>query len=160
MTDEAISSGPPRLQISATTVADLRDDPDMAALAAEYEAEGRSAEMPDVQLQWEQYAALEQGGLLEVITAREDGRLIGLVSVLRANLPRYGGPVSVAESLFVTAARRRTGAGRALIRAAERVAARRSTALLITAPAGGALEAVLPHLGYRHSNTVFIKGLA
>jgi GNAT superfamily N-acetyltransferase len=141
-----------------TTVAAMMADPAIDALVAEYEAEARSPEMPGAQPQWEQYAALEGAGLLTAIAAREDGRLIGFVSVVRANVPHYGGPICVAESLFVTAARRRTRAGRALIKAAEVVAAVHGAALLITAPASSALEALLPHIGYRHSNTVFVKG--
>lgn len=147
------------LEVSAETVAALIADPDIGELVAEYEAEARSPELPTAQPQWAQYAALEGAGLLDIIAARENGKLIGFVSVLRSNLPHYGGPVSVVESLFVAVARRRTGAGRALIRAAEAVAARYSTGLLITAPAGSALEVVLPRMGYRHSNTVFIRRL-
>lgn len=147
------------VDLSATTVAALMGDPGIEALGAEYDAEARSPEMQPAEPQWEQYAAWEAAGMLDLITARERGSLIGFVSVLRANIPHYRFPIWVAESLFVTAARRRTGAGRALIRAAEAVAAQHGRALLITAPAGSALEAALPRMGYRHSNTVFIKGL-
>jgi GNAT superfamily N-acetyltransferase len=148
------------LEVSPATVAALRGDPHIEALAAEYEAEARSPEMPDAHPQWEQYAALEAAGLLEAIAAREGGELIGFITVLRSNLPHYGGLVSVVESLFVSAGRRRTGAGRALIRAAEAVAARHGVALLITARIGSALEVVLPRLGYRPSNIVFVRSVA
>jgi GNAT superfamily N-acetyltransferase len=146
------------MDIAVATVADLMGDPDIAALVAEYAAEAKSPELPAAQPQWEQYAALEQAGLFNIIAAREDGRLVGFVSVLRSSLPHYGGPISVVESVFVRADRRRTGAGRALIRAAEALAALHGTGLLITAPAGSALERILPRLGYRHSNSVFAKG--
>lgn len=142
------------------TVADLMADPDIEALVAEYAAEAGSPELPDAQPQWEQYAALEQAGVFDVIVAREGAKLIGFASLLRSNLPHYGGPISVVESLFVSAARRRTGAGRALIGAAKALAADHGTALLITARAGSALEAILPRMGCRHSNTVFIWGNA
>jgi GNAT superfamily N-acetyltransferase len=80
--------------------------------------------------------------------------------VLRANLPHYGGAICVVESLFVSAGRRRSGAGRALIKAAQACAAYHGMGLLITARAGSALEAILPRMGYRHSNTVFVWGKA
>lgn len=146
------------LEVAPVTVAALGSDPDIEALVAEYAAEASSPELPGVEPQWEQYAALERAGLLEIVAARAGGRLIGFISVLRAQLPHYGGPVSVVESIFVTAASRRTGAGPALIRAAEAIADRRGTALLISARAGSPLEALLPRLGYRHSNTVFVRG--
>jgi GNAT superfamily N-acetyltransferase len=148
------------LEISGVTVSGLMADPDIEALIAEYEAEAKSPELPPAAPQWQQYAALERAGVLDVITARHDGALIGFVSVLKANLPHYGGDVSVVESLFVSAAHRGTGAGRALIKAAECIASCNGPGLLITAPAGSALERVLPRLGFRHSNTVFAKGTA
>jgi GNAT superfamily N-acetyltransferase len=148
------------IEVAAETVADLMSDPDIEALVAEYECESKSPELPAAQPQWEQYGAMERAGLLDVIAAREEGRLIGFVTVLRSNLPHYGGSVCVVESLFVRAARRRTGAGRALIKAAEALAVQYGGSLLITAPAGSALDVVLPRLGYRHSNTVFIRRLA
>jgi GNAT superfamily N-acetyltransferase len=145
------------IEPESTTIAELMADPDLEALVAEYVAEAKSPELPAAEPQWVQYAALEQMGALEVLAAREDGKLIGFLSVLVSRLPHYGGAVCVVESVFVSAARRRTGAGRALIRAAEAVAARHGAALLVTAPAGSALETVLPRLGYRHSNTVFVR---
>lgn len=156
----ATGPGRSRLEVSETLVATLRRDPDIEALGEEYDAESRSPELPRAEPQWERYEALAQAGLLDVVAARQDGRLIGFISVLCTTIPHYGVPISVVESLFVTAGRRRTGAGLALIRAAEAIAARHGTGLLITAPAGSALEAILPHLGYRRSHTVFAKGLA
>jgi GNAT superfamily N-acetyltransferase len=144
------------VDVSAATVAALMADRDIDSLLAEYEAEAKSPELPVVQPQWEQYVALERGGLLDVIEAREAGRLIGFITVLRANLPHYGGPVCVVESVFVSPKRRRTGAGRALINEAKAVAAGFCTPLLITAPAGSPLETILPRIGCRHSNTVFV----
>jgi GNAT superfamily N-acetyltransferase len=148
------------IEVCGSTLAELMGDPDILALLAEYEAEAKSPELPAAQPQWEQYAALERAGALDVIAAYEGARLIGFVAVLRASLPHYGGGVCVVESIFVTAERRRTGAGRALIRAAEAVAAHYGTSLLVTAPAGSALEVILPRLGYRHSNTVFVRAVA
>lgn len=131
-------------------------DPDIEALVAEYRAEASSPELPAATPQWGQYAAWERAGEFELIAARQAGRLIGLVTVLRSNLPHYGGPICVVESIFVSAKKRRTGAGRALIKAAQATAAYHGMALIFTARAGSALEAILPHMGCRHSNTVFV----
>lgn len=149
-----------RVDVCGTTVAYLKADPDIEALLAEYAAEAASSELGVALPQWDQYAAWERAGAFEIIAAREAGRLIGIISVLRANLPHYGGPICVVESLFVTADRRRTGAGRALIKAAQATAAYHGLGLLITARAGSALEAILPRMGCRHSNTVFVWGNA
>jgi GNAT superfamily N-acetyltransferase len=144
------------LEIAVVPVADLMADPDIDALVAEYEAEAKSPELPAAQPQWAQYGALEAAGLLTVVTARYGGQLIGVVGVLRSNIPHYGGAICVTESLFVSTARRGTGAGRALIKAAQVIAKTQGLALLIIAPAGSALETILPRIGCRHSNTVFI----
>jgi GNAT superfamily N-acetyltransferase len=147
-----------RLEVAGVTVAGLQADPDIDALLAEYEAEAASPELPAVQPQWEQYAAWEREGRFEIVSVRETGKLIGFVGVLRTKVPHYGGQIAVVESIFVTSGRRRTGAGLKLIRAAKATAAYHGLALLITARAGSALEAILPRLGCRHSNTVFVWG--
>jgi hypothetical protein len=149
-----------RIDVCGTTVAYLKADPDIEALLAEYAAEARSPELPPAAPQWEQYAAWERAGAFEIIAAREAGRLIGFISVLRANLPHYGGPICVVESLFVTADTSPHRGGPRAHQGGRGDAAQHGVGLLITARAGSALEAILPRLGYRHSNTVFVWGLA
>jgi GNAT superfamily N-acetyltransferase len=84
--------------------------------------------------------------------------LVGFVVVLTAKLPHYGSTVAIAESLFVASQARKTGAGLALIRAAEAVAREQnSPAILFSAPSGGRLDTLMPRLGYRETNRVYMR---
>lgn len=85
--------------------------------------------------------------------------LIGFIVLLTPVLPHYGAAIAVAESLFVGGAHRKTGAGMLLIRRAERRAREaRSPGMLFSAPSGGRLSVLLPRIGYRETNRVYLKG--
>jgi hypothetical protein len=79
--------------------------------------------------------------------------------LLTPTLPHFGKMVGVAESYFVAAAHRKTGAGTQLRQAAEAAAAAAgAVGMLITAPSGGRLEQVMPRVGYRETGLTFFKG--
>ena len=70
-------------------------------------------------------------------------------------------PLAVVESYFVASKHRKSGAGLALLREAERIASDRGAhALLVSAPHGGRLADVMPRVGYRETNRVFFRSLA
>jgi GNAT superfamily N-acetyltransferase len=79
--------------------------------------------------------------------------------VLKPVIPHYGVAIAVTESFFVGKEYRKSGAGLKLLRAAE-AHAEGAPGLLVSAPVGGTLAEVLPHLGYRETNRVFFKELA
>jgi GNAT superfamily N-acetyltransferase len=147
--------------VAASTIAALEAAPEIAALLAEYAAESAIDGLPPPAAKWETYRSLEAAGLLHVIGATVDGRLVGLITVLAPVLPHYGIPVAVSESFFVAADYRRTGAGLRLLRAAEdKARALGSPGLLVSAPFGGDLFRVLPRVGYAETNRVFFKKVA
>lgn len=150
------------LSVQASSVATLEASPAFQPLLAEYGAESALVGLPPPSAKLEQYRALEAAGALHVISATLDGQLIGLVTVLAAPLPHYGGVrVAFSESIFVRPAHRKTGAGLRLIKAAEQKAAALGCPdFMPTAPIGSDLEQVLARRGYRATNTVFLKKVA
>ena len=137
---------------------ELEGDPQWPGLVAEYAHECHIAGMPPCDYQGDIYRAMEKTGMVRLIGAYLDGTLVGFCNLLVSRLPHYGKVVGTAESLFVAKAHRRTGAGIGLIRTAERTCAEAgAVAMLMSAPASGSMERLMPHLGYRHTNTVFFR---
>lgn len=149
------------LTIRYCTIDEIEHAPNIGALIDEYAEESRSSELPQHSAQWAQYRQLEAVGALTAIGAFKGNELIGFVGVLKSFVPHYGAPMAVTESLFVAKAHRKNGTGLRLIKAAEEFAKSQEIAcLMVSAPHGGSLEQVMPRLGYRHSNTVFVRSLA
>lgn len=133
------------------------------ALCREYAAEAAIAGLPVPREKLSAYQALEASGsdVFCLYGAFLGDELIGFVVLLTPVLPHYGAAIAVAESLFVGGAHRKTGAGMLLIRRAEkRVREVRSPGMLFSAPSGGRLSVLLPRIGYRETNRVFLKEFA
>lgn len=148
------------LIVTRAVLADIEASPDLPALLAEYAAESANDEIGPACPQIETYRAMEAVGMFHAFAARLDDRLVGFMFLLLPVLPHFGKLVGVAESYFVAAEHRKTGAGLRLLHAAEE-AAREAGAVgvLVSAPTGGILERVMPGIGYRETNRVFFKGL-
>ncbi len=146
------------MKIVQTTVADLVAAPTFHELLAKYGEECAIAGMPPPSAKLEIYKKIEQSGLLHVFAAFEDEVLIGFITVLLSELPHYGVNTGITESFFVAKEQRKTGAGLALLHAAEKLAETYgSPGLLVSAPWGGVLADVLPRCGYEVSNVVFFR---
>lgn len=148
------------LTIKPCTVFEIKSSAQFDELLAEYAAESSIAGMPPISAKLDIYHGLEQTGAIALFGAFVAEQLVGFIVVLSPVLPHYGATVSTTESFFVAKDYRNTGAGLELLRRAEKHADEiGSPALLVSAPAGGALEKVLPRVGYEHTNTVFFKRL-
>jgi GNAT superfamily N-acetyltransferase len=148
------------MNVQPSTVAFLEAAASFPALLAEYGAESAISGLPPPAAKMEQYRQLEAVGILHVIAATlDDGDLIGLITVLCAPLPHYGGaPIGITESFFVRPMHRKSGAGLRLLKAAEeKAAAMGCSDLLVTAPIDGDLAEVLPRRGFRMTNVVYAK---
>ncbi len=146
------------LVVRKCAVAEIVDNTWFPALHQEYAEEAALAGLPDPTEKLDTYRLLESSTVFHVYGAFLGDALAGFVAVLTPVIPHYGVAIAVAESLFVGRAHRKTGAGLWLIRAAERHAREAgSPAILFSAPSGGRLERVLPHLGYRETNKVFMR---
>lgn len=131
------------------------------SLLAEYAAECRLAGLPEPAPHREIYEMLEQSGAFELIGYQYEGQLVGFVALLVSMNPHYSVILGATESLFVSARYRKTGAGLALLREAQRIArAKGAAGLLVSAPAGGALAEVLDSSkDWDYVNRVFLKVL-
>lgn len=149
------------ITVAATTIAALEATPNIRAILAEYAAESAIEGMPPPSAKVETYRALEAAGLLHTFAASLPGELVGYITVLATPLPHYSATIAVAESFFVAAAHRKTGAGLKLLHCAEtRARELGSPVLLVSAPFEGRLFEVLPRVGYAECSRVFCKRLA
>ncbi|MFM7011989.1 MAG: GNAT family N-acetyltransferase [Betaproteobacteria bacterium] len=107
------------------------------------------------------YAKLEAAGLVRTVGAFCEDELVGMCVVLASSVPHFAGRVIAStETLFVSKPYRASKAGKMLISAAESIALEvGASGLYITAPVGGRLESLMPHVGYSQTNTIFYRGL-
>jgi len=149
------------LEVKRITMEDLEAAPGLALLLSEYAEESAIPEIGPHDPQFQTYRMMEATGMLHVIGAYSSGQLIGFLLLITPILPHFGQRVGVTESYFVAAEFRKTGAGTQLRLAAEEIAAAAGArGLLMSAPSGGQLSQVLPHVGYRETNQTFYKALA
>lgn len=149
------------LTIRPCTIDEIQNAPNIGALMAEYVQEAHNPELPTPDVQWAQYKELERIGVIAPFAALKDEELAGFVVVLKSAMPHHGKTLVMTESLFVARSHRKSGVGLKLIRAAEALARDIGAAcLIVTAPHGGSLERVMPRLGYRHSNSTFVRSMA
>lgn len=143
-----------------SSVAEIASAPNFSDLLDEYCAESGITELGHANAQLATYQAMEDLGVLKTIAVHVKGELQGFVCVLVHTLPHFGRRVGISESLFVAKAARHTGAGMALIQAAEAVSAENEAeAFLLSAPVGSNLCKIAPAIGYRHTNETFFKVL-
>ena len=115
--------------------------PNAQLLIDEYAAE---CSIPEALPQAEMYAALEEIGALQCFGAYVDEELVGFASVVSAVMPHNGRRSATLESIFVSADHRSSGAGNALLIAAEHYAAERECVAIIYSPRiGSTMERVL-----------------
>lgn len=154
---------PESVTVRQTSVAEVFANQAFPALCREYAEESAIAGLPVPQEKVSAYQALEASGSAAfcVYGAFVGNVLIGFVVLLTPVLPHYGAAIAVAESLFVASAYRKTGAGMLLIRRAEQRARDiGSPGMLFSSPSGGRLSVLLPRIGYRETNRVFLKEFA
>ena len=147
--------------IRRCTTAELEAAPNLAEVLAEYALESSMKELGPARAQVEIYRALEASGLFHPIAAFEGDRLLGFILPIVVVLPHYGVVAATIESFFVPKAVRKQGIGLRLLAMAEALARELGAkALLLSAPVTGSMGRVLAAKGFRHSNDVFVKGLA
>lgn len=140
---------------------EVQGDANFPALFREYGEESAIAGLPSPDEKLAAYRAIEASGIFHIFGAFLGDALVGFIAVLLPVIPHYGVAIGVTESFFVAQGHRKTGAGIKLLRAAEELAREAgSPALLVSAPYGGRLAEVLPGLGYRETNRVFMRSLA
>ena len=151
----------PSCEVRRIAFDEIEAFPNFAGMVERYADESAIPGMPRPNRQKEMYRQLEQAGLFHLVGAFVGGELVGFVSLLASVLPHYGVMVASTESIFVEPEHRKSGAGKMLMREAERLATSiGAVGLLVSAPSGGRLAAILPRSGYQESNRVFFRRLA
>lgn len=146
------------LIIKKSSFAEMEAAPNVKQLLDEYAQESAINGLPHPAAKVDMYKHMESVGAIHVIAAFQDELLIGFVTVLSPVLPHYGIKIAVAESFFVFKAHRKSGAGLKLLHAAEAHSKEvEAYGLLVSAPTGGNLAEVLPHVGYEETNRVFFR---
>ena len=128
------------------TVAEIESAPNFGVLIDGYVEECAVSGLPSPERALPAiYRQLEVSGALDVFGAFDDD-LIGFISMLQYPSAHYGVPIGVSESFYVAKEKRGTGAGTMLRKAIKNRATERGLAgVLLTAPVGGPLAAVLEH---------------
>ena len=147
-------------EVRHITFGEVFNDPGFTDLFEEYSDESSMSGLPRPDCQVQIYEQMEAAGLMHVLGAFKDGRLIGFLNLLVNVLPHYGVRVGTAESFFVAGDQRKGGGGLRLLRVAERASVGLgAVGFLASAPSGGRLAEVLPKAGYQESNRVFFRSL-
>ena len=147
--------------IRAISVAEAFDSPVFADLCDEYREESlRNPDMIGALPDRDGYERMVNAGMLYPLGLFAGEELVGMCAVLITPVLHFSGKVLAStETLFVAQSHRAGGAGMKLLRAAESVASVAGAGgLYVTAPVGGRLENLLPHVGYHETNRVFFRG--
>ena len=110
---------------------------------------------------WDEYEAVERRGKAFVLGAQVGDELVGYSLTFVGPHIHYANTIAAHNDVvFLTKEHRRSGLGLELIQATERLA-RDKGAVYITwhAKPGSALERMMPRMGYRAHETVFLKRL-
>lgn len=145
-----------------STIDELEREPNLPELLAAYAAESAIAGMPGYHAQMDSYRQLETAGLLHAFASYDGLNLAGLLLLMLAPLPHYGGAIiATTESFFVAPESRHAGHGIRLLRAAETHARTLgAVGLFVSAPKGGRLAQVLDGMeSFSEASRVFFKGL-
>lgn len=149
------------LTIRHCSIDDIQGAPNIGTLIDEYTLEAHNPEQHSPDVQWARYKQLVELGMMQPIGAFIGTELVGFAVLLISEMPHHGKKLAITESLFVASTHRKGGVGLKLIRALEEHARNVGAAcLLVSAPHGGSLERVMPRLGYRHSNSTFVRSMA
>jgi len=146
------------LIIRECTIVEIASEKNITEILSEYAAESSIDGLPRPDARLKTYQELEKAKAIRAFGAFFNDMLIGFITVLSPVLPHYGLCVAVTESFFVAGKYRKTGAGLKLLKAAEKLTNQIGAAgLLVSAPIGGNLAEVLPHVGYTETNRVFFR---
>ena len=140
---------------------ELEYAPNFSDLIEEYCAESGLPVLGCADVQSKTYRAMESTGAMRLIAAFINGELIGFINLLSTVLPHFGKPVFTAESFFVAGRARKSGAGIALLKAAEQAASESGAlGIYVSAPIGSRIERVLPGVGFKAVHQVYFKEAA
>jgi len=147
-------------EVRRITFAELTASAEWDGLVSEYADECQIAGLPRFKYDSSTYYLLENSGAMIFAAAFVEDTLVGFATMIVTQLPHYSRIVAIVESIFVAKQHRSSGAGMMLIRKMESIAKdNEAIGILVSAPKGGRLNALMPNIGYMHTNEVFFKGI-
>ena len=147
-------------EVRRITFAELTASDQWDGLVSEYADECQIAGLPRFKYDSSTYYLLENSGAMIFAAAFVENTLVGFATMIVTQLPHYSRIVAIVESIFVAKQHRSSGAGMMLIREMESLAKdNEAIGILVSAPKGGRLNALMPKIGYMHTNEVFFKGI-
>lgn len=151
----------PSLSIRPYSIAELELAPNVDALLDEYAREGITEGLGPVVAQWWLYRKMEAAGLLHTIGAFLDDELVGFITMVVMQRPHYEALIASYESYFVAESARKSGAGIALLKAAEELGASQgAVGLFVNAAVGSRTDEFFSaKRDYDHTHNVYLKGL-
>jgi len=147
-------------EVRRITFAELTASDQWDGLVSEYADECQIAGLPRFKYDSSTYYLLENSGAMIFAAAFVENTLVGFATMIVTQLPHYSRIVAIVESIFVAKQHRSSGAGMMLIREMESLAKdNEAIGILVSAPKGGRLNALMPNIGYAHTNEVFFKSM-
>ena len=147
-------------EVRRITFAELTASDQWDGLVSEYADECQIAGLPRFKYDSSTYYLLENSGAMIFAAAFVEDTLVGFATMIVTQLPHYSRIVAIVESIFVAKQHRSSGAGMMLIREMEAIAKdNEAIGILVSAPKGGRLNALMPNIGYAHTNEVFFKSM-
>lgn len=143
------------------SIDDISSDPDFQFLLDAYAGESAINGMPPAIPTMDNYRKLENLGMIHVFAAHHSDRLIGFLCLMLTLVPHYNAVIGSTESFFVDKDHRKTGAGLALLKEAERFAKGAGAAgMFVSTPFGSKLADVMSAMpSYRETNRVFFRSI-
>ena len=149
-----------KAEIKRITFEGLSTRPEFDSLVSEYADECQISGLPRCKYDGSTYYLLENLNVIHFAAAFVNGVLVGFSSLIVTKMPHYSQILAVTESIFVSKEHRGSGAGMMLIREMEFIARDGGAiGILVSAPKGGRLNALMPNIGYSHTNEVFFKAI-
>ncbi|MDR2219736.1 MAG: GNAT family N-acetyltransferase [Methylobacillus sp.] len=148
--------------IRVISIDEAFDAPNFKELCDEYRAEViNNPDFNGIPPDRETYKRGVEAGRIVPLGAFLDGELVGFCALTISDLQHFTDrKIAVTETIFVAKAHRSSGIGLKLLQAAERMAAEcGARGLYVSCPVGGALEALLPRLGYREMTKDFYRNV-
>lgn len=149
------------IEIQKVSSETLSGSPGFVGLLQDYAKESSIDGMPEYRPHYDMYRAMESSGFFHMFGAFDGEELIGFLTMLTTTLPHYSVNAGTVESFYVAESKRNTGAGMALLKAAEEFAkVAGCVALLVSAPCNSRLSQIMPRVGYRRANEIFFRSIA
>lgn len=142
--------------IARCKFAELESDRAFYALVEAYTSECAIPEFAPGEVQVDTYNLMESAGFLHVFAVRDGEALVGFLLILLHKLPHFGALTAIVESIYVDPEHRGAVGGLVVLAAKSFAREHGTRGLLMSAPAGGQLAKLLPHLGFRHTNETFL----